>query len=654
MAAQDADGGVVGLLHDGKRPFDPAALGAAPHVGGKKHTGAQGLGQDQNIAGTQAALAQDVFRVGDTIQGKAQGRFSPFAGVAADEAGPGRAEHAQGTGHQLGQLMLGFFRQAMGQGHQHQGRMGVGAHGIEVVEGMVGGNASEHIGVIDKGPEAIDGVDQNLAGRDFQDGGIVGLVQPDDDAGFFVTVDRLQNPLEDIRADLGAAAAAAHVVAQVAEGRRIGQSRRNVRRPVRRGHLWQGVELVHETAVDPVFPAPYPGALQRPAAFRGDGICIAGADQAEELPLRAERFERLAEQGTAQVFAQRRSLADGEDAGLGPRMAVDGGNITAGENSRVGDRLQGVGDPDKAFLVGGQSGFGGPGLGAGFRRPQDVVGFDFQTRSAGKFICFDPNHPFPGMHGDAPFGQDPLECRLHPFVMARQHAIGGGYKVELQSRRITTLVLQFPRQLVADRKQKLDATGATADNGDGNGAGGLPHAGANGGPALQKAVDGFDGQGMVADTGNALVGRRRADVNGQQVIGDRRSAFADHLLVVPVEADGLVVQKPGPGKPGQRAEVDVGIVECVMTGQQTRQHAGIGRLHVFADQRQANTGYGLHGEGFEHRDVAVAASDEDEVFDSREIRRLQGIGPLTSYWWIGAPGAGPARLGASDARYRRP
>ena len=84
----------------------------------------------------------------------------------------------------------------------------------------------------------------------------------------------------------------------------------------------QLAELAHEAAVDPVLPAPDPGALQRKAAPReAIGVPVAGADQRQPAPLRAVGAQRLARDARRRLSRQRRAHAHGEHAGLLQRMA---------------------------------------------------------------------------------------------------------------------------------------------------------------------------------------------------------------------------------------------------------------------------------------------------------------------------------------------
>jgi hypothetical protein len=68
----------------------------------------------------------------------------------------------------------------------------------------------------------------------------------------------------------------------------------------------------------------------------------------------------------------------------------------------------------------------------------------------------------------------------------------------------------------------------------------------------------------------------------------------------------------------------MGLVDAIMTGDQTRQHAGIGRVGVPTDQRKTNAEQRLHAETFEHGHVAVPPADKHKVLNDRSLAALHG------------------------------
>ena len=61
-------------------------------------------------------------------------------------------------------------------------------------------------------------------------------------------------------------------------------------------------------------------------------------------------------------------------------------------------------------------------------------------------------------------------------------------------------------------------------------------------------------------------GRRRPDINGQNIIGHGRPGATHNLLVRQVQTDHFIVKKSRSGKPGQRPEIDMGLIEAIMSG----------------------------------------------------------------------------------------
>ena len=94
---------------------------------------------------------------------------------------------------------------------------------------------------------------------------------------------------------------------------------------------------------------------------------------------------------------------------------------------------------------------------------------------------------------------------------------------------------------------------------------------------------------------------------------------ADHAPPGEIERDDLVLVEARAGKARQRAGVDMRFVEAVVTGDQSRQHAGIRRVHLAADQGEAHARDRLHAEHAQHRDVGMAGADQHHVLDHRMV-----------------------------------
>jgi len=113
--------------------------------------------------------------------------------------------------------------------------------------------------------------------------------------------------------------------------------------------------------------------------------------------------------------------------------------------------------------------------------------------------------------------------------------------------------------------------------------------------------------------------RRGADIDRQQVVVHRRALGADHAALAAVDVDHLIAVEAGAGELTQPAQVDMHIVERIMTGDVARQHAGIGRVGVATDDGQADTGLWLHGKAHQHADVAVPTADQDDITHDRRF-----------------------------------
>jgi len=77
-----------------------------------------------------------------------------------------------------------------------------------------------------------------------------------------------------------------------------------------------------------------------------------------------------------------------------------------------------------------------------------------------------------------------------------------------------------------------------------------------------------------------------------------------------------------PGKTGQRTGVDMGFVDTVTAGDESGQHAGIGCVHLAADQGKAHARDRLHAELAQHRNVGVAGADQHDVLQHGMARAL--------------------------------
>ena len=478
---------------------------------------------------------------------------------------------------------------------------------------MVGGDLPEHEGVVDDGPEGVDGAHQHLARRHPHHGGVVGGVEAEEHV---VPPDRRQlrqHAVEGRRPHLRAAPAAAHRRRrdrlQVV---RTGQARRDGGAGVG-AHLRQVGVLGHEPAVDPVLPAPHQGALDRPRAASADRVAVSGGHQGQEPALGAEGPGAAPEEDAAQVTGERGALAHREHPGLLARMPDHRRDVAGREHVGMRRRPQRVVDPEEALVVDREAGRAGPGRGPGLRHPEDLVERHRRAVAEDHGPVAHRGHRLPQVHVHAPRPQHALEAPPRAGVVGGQNRLAGPEQVHLGDRPVR------PRQQLPQgelhRQQQLDPPGPRPHHPDANRHAGGQDTGAQPRPPLDEAADGLDGYRRLGRPRHAAERGGGADVDRQQVPGHRRAPLAVHLAPVEVEPHGRLVVEAGAREPGQPREVDVHLVERVVAGHQARQHPRVGRMDVARDQGDAHPGHRAHAEPLEHRDVGVPAPDQHEVLD---------------------------------------
>ena len=85
------------------------------------------------------------------------------------------------------------------------------------------------------------------------------------------------------------------------------------------------------------------------------------------------------------------------------------------------------------------------------------------------------------------------------------------------------------------------------------------------------------------------------------------------------------MKKACTGKPAQWAEINVRLVVIVVSGDEARQHARIGRMRLPADYGQTHAWHWAHTKTLEHCDVAMPAADEHQILDDRVKTVLHGL-----------------------------
>ena len=106
---------------------------------------------------------------------------------------------------------------------------------------------------------------------------------------------------------------------------------------------------------------------------------------------------------------------------------------------------------------------------------------------------------------------------------------------------------------------------------------------------------------------------RRADVEREDIPRHVLAIGEPQAAGVAIEADRLAGQQADLPATAQGGEVDVAVVESVATGDEARDHAGVGRPHVAGDQRHPDAGQRCLAESLEHVDMGVAATDQHQL-----------------------------------------
>ena len=261
------------------------------------------------------------------------------------------------------------------------------------------------------------------------DGGVVWAVEANDHIVPRRRRDVAEGPGQHCRADLGAAAAAAHGDGrEFLHGGLIGERRGRAARGF--GHGGELVEPPHEAAVDEILPAPDPVAFDHEAVARADGVPLAGRDQVERLALRSEGPQRLSGQGAPDVVGQHRPGAYGIDAGLRQIARAEGGDIARGEHVVAALSAQAGIHPDEAARIEREAGLGEPRSGGGARGPEDLVGGKSAVTLAMQDAGLDPCDTRAGYDRDAALGEDALKAPPKCFRKIWQDLVRAGHEGE--------------------------------------------------------------------------------------------------------------------------------------------------------------------------------------------------------------------------------
>ena len=124
-------------------------------MAGQDDSGAQRLGQDKLIAGLQAGLAQDLTRFHQAGDGEAQRGLRCLRTVAAHQRAPRLVQDLAGAQQHCREFGPHLVAAGIGDGRDCECRPGVGAHRIEVRQGVGRGDLTEHEWIVDETTKVI-------------------------------------------------------------------------------------------------------------------------------------------------------------------------------------------------------------------------------------------------------------------------------------------------------------------------------------------------------------------------------------------------------------------------------------------------------------------------------------------------------------------
>ncbi len=122
-----------------------------------------------------------------------------------------------------------------------------------------------------------------------------------------------------------------------------------------------------------------------------------------------------------------------------------------------------------------------------------------------------------------------------------------------------------------DRKRELDSRSAADDDDDT--ARSLSDTRAKGLETAQKGVDRLYRDCVFGGAGDAFGIRRLSDVEGHNVVGQRRPIATGHVLRSQIDAHGFRPEKGRSRGGRERERVDVGVLFPVQASDHARQHA---------------------------------------------------------------------------------
>src|SRR6185437_2583165 len=159
--------------------------------------------EDEDVADGGVGVAEDAARIGAAGHGDAELELFVDDGVATDDDRAGLVDlvlpAAQDFGEDLERQLAGGETDDVERGER------LAAHGVDVGEGVGGGDLAEGVGVVDDRREEVDGLDEReIVGEDEHAGVVEGLA-PDEEPGIGVEREGAEGGREIAGPELGGA-----------------------------------------------------------------------------------------------------------------------------------------------------------------------------------------------------------------------------------------------------------------------------------------------------------------------------------------------------------------------------------------------------------------------------------------------------------------
>lgn len=165
---------------------------------------AQRLGEQQPIPGPRSRLGHDAIGVHQADGAEAVLRLVVIDGVAAQDADPGLGRLVAAPAQDLSQQTKG--EAPYGEADDVQSEQGASALGVDIAEGVGGGDGPEAIGVVDDRRDEVRGGDEGGAVGKPVGGGVLGALRGQKDVGVSYGRQEAQNLRKVLRTYFGGSA----------------------------------------------------------------------------------------------------------------------------------------------------------------------------------------------------------------------------------------------------------------------------------------------------------------------------------------------------------------------------------------------------------------------------------------------------------------